>query len=1055
MPTKPPASFYTTKVALGADVATALYGVTGAGQNIGIISDSFNATGGYATDVANGIAPANVKVLGDAATGSDEGRAMLELAYSIAPGANYSTAEGNPNGLGAEVTALQSAGATIIADDLSVGGEGLYQNGSATDVAISAAVAANVDYFTSAGNNGISYYEQGFTPLATTIAGIGAVTANNFGSNSPYLSLTIENGSKINPIFQFAQPFRSFGNGATSPTNSLAIYLLNANGNIVASSTVNDVGGNPTQGFSFTNTTSSTDFRLVVVQNGGTVPAGQLFKLLLEDGGATINNPNAGKGSGDLLGHELLPGVNSVGAVNQVTAPANGGSPTVETFSSIGPGSILFDAQGNPLATPITVGDPQFDAPDATLTGSANTNFASSAFFGTSAAAPSAAAVAALILQADPTLSTTQVTALLLQTVIPVLSVNANAGAGLIQARAGVEIAAADAGDRWKVAAGGNWTTAASWSGGSAPTSAQAVSLSDNLGSLTSSYTVTVNTSGDTAGSIAISAPTGSSATLLVATSGKLAIGPVGATNTAPTATDITSGDLLVSDNGTLSVTGGNITETGSLNVNNGTVTVSLGSVTANNYAENSGQLIIGGGTSAASVTLTGSGFAETGGNASILAQGKLTATSVLDTSTLTIAGTVIDTGNLTNLGTGNAGTVLLQTGGELDVGGASTGVGVTFVGNGLLDYTSANATIQVHQLTSVLTGLAAGNGKVDLTGLTYNSGDTFEYFSDNGQVLISDQNGMTIANLYLNTTVNYTGLLKLQSDGASNHVEVLIPAVAPTVVLASAPTANNAQKATLGTVTPANAADTTKATLTSDADFGTGSSIAITTGNLIYTPGVVTAAKAGSDVINYVVTDTTTGASVNETQTVTLSNGPPPVITLATASSASDAQPATLGTAAPGVTGDALVVTLTSDVDFATGSSVTLSNGNLIYTPGTITAANAGSDTLKYSVTDSVTGAVTQETQNVTLVAATTGPNPPVTIGSGPQSFVLNMSEDAYMGNAQFTVAVNGTQVGAPKPRRPCTPWAKTRPSRWPVTSERSPTASPSISSTTPTAAR
>ena len=96
------------------------------------------------------------------------------------------------------------------------------------------------------------------------------------------------------------------------------------------------------------------------------------------------------------------------------------------------------------------------------------------------------------MLQADPTLTTTQVTALFLQTIIPVISVNANTGAGLIQVRAGVEIAAADAGDRWTNAAGGNWNNVASWSTGAVPTSAMAASLSDNLEAFTGSYTVTV-----------------------------------------------------------------------------------------------------------------------------------------------------------------------------------------------------------------------------------------------------------------------------------------------------------------------------------------------------------------------------------------------------------------------------------------------------------------------------------------------------------------------------------------------------------------------------------
>ena len=36
-----------------------------------------------------------------------------------------------------------------------------------------------------------------------------------------------------------------------------------------------------------------------------------------------------------------------------------------------------------------------------------------------------------------------------------------------------------------------------------------------------------------------------------------------------------------------------------------------------------------------------------------------------------------------------------------------------------------------------------------------------------------------------------------------------------------------------------------------------------------------------------------------------------------------------------------------------------------------------------------------------------------PVTIGSGPDAIVLGISEDAYLGDAQFTVAVDGAQVG------------------------------------------
>ncbi len=62
-------------------------------------------------------------------------------------------------------------------------------------------------------------------------------------------------------------------------------------------------------------------------------------------------------------------------------------------------------------------------------------------FFGTSAAAPVAAAVAALMLQADPSLATTDVTALEEDSALPTVSVDDSAGAGLIQATLATQFA--------------------------------------------------------------------------------------------------------------------------------------------------------------------------------------------------------------------------------------------------------------------------------------------------------------------------------------------------------------------------------------------------------------------------------------------------------------------------------------------------------------------------------------------------------------------------------------------------------------------------------------
>ncbi len=56
----------------------------------------------------------------------------------------------------------------------------------------------------------------------------------------------------------------------------------------------------------------------------------------------------------------------------------------------------------------------------------------------------------------------------------------------------------------------------------------------------------------------------------------------------------------------------------------------------------------------------------------------------------------------------------------------------------------------------------------------------------------------------------------------------------------------------------------------------------------------------------------------------------------------------------------------------------------------------------------------VSQRASAVTDTTAITGSIiPPVITGSGPDQLVLSMSEDAYKGDAQFTVAVDGVQLG------------------------------------------
>ena len=77
-----------------------------------------------------------------------------------------------------------------------------------------------------------------------------------------------------------------------------------------------------------------------------------------------------------------------------------------------------------------------------------------------------------------------------------------------------------------------------------------------------------------------------------------------------------------------------------------------------------------------------------------------------------------------------------------------------------------------------------------------------------------------------------------------------------------------------------------------------------------------------------------------------------------------------------------------------------------LSYTAG----AGQGVDTITVDVLNQASVEVTK-TIGVTVNAVSSPP--PVTTGTGSDTLVLSMSEDAYNGDAQFTVAVDGTQLG------------------------------------------
>jgi len=453
--------------------------ILGTGITIGIMSDSFNATLNGVVDPADtaaslGYLPATaggqsaVNVLQDSTIAGveNEGLAMAELVHQIAPGAaiEFYTAENGQASFAQGVTALVQAGANIIVDDWSFSDSPFYQIAGPVDTAVENAISAGVDYFTAASNFADASYEATWQPAATQLVlqnGQPAqnVTAQQFSNGTELQTITIPASIKTTIELQWAAPWIT---SQATPNAPIEMALYTTSGSLVATSNQVFAGSGyqyvPEIALDVPVTSAATQYELAIYQTG-TVSVSQ-FKYILfgapgtvvtgsasldngsgvsaQDPGGTIDDPAAGQGSGTVHGQELVPGVNTVGASYWSTSPAFGVSPDfTEFFSSVGPGSLLFDQNGSAYATAQPDGKVNLVAPDGVQTSVPSFQ----AFYGTSAAAPDAAAVAALMLQADPNLTTSQITSLLEQSALDMGLPAANQGAGLIQATTAVQLA--------------------------------------------------------------------------------------------------------------------------------------------------------------------------------------------------------------------------------------------------------------------------------------------------------------------------------------------------------------------------------------------------------------------------------------------------------------------------------------------------------------------------------------------------------------------------------------------------------------------------------------
>lgn len=366
-------------------------GITGAGIKVGVISDSINQVGTkLAGSQATGDLPAAVQVLSDdTVDADDEGRAMAEIIYDMAPGitqmAFASGTAAGAAGKAAAIDALVGAGVKIIADDIFYLREPFFQDGQVAQ-AVDRARDAGVLYLASAGNRARQSYES-----APAFLG-GAGTFHDFDPgaavDTTQTLATVPAGDFAQVALQWDEPW-----GVAKRNVDLEIVRI-SDGSVLRSAVTNNLtSGLPSEVATWTNTTGAAvqvgvRIRLTAVA-AGALPALTRLKYIAQgdfgaftiaehDTSSDTINPDAAAARGSL----------AVAAVRFNDAGLN----DPRAFSSRGLKTRLFSATGVRLAVPEVRQKPQLAAAD----GVATTVPGFTSFSGTSASTPSAAGIAAL-----------------------------------------------------------------------------------------------------------------------------------------------------------------------------------------------------------------------------------------------------------------------------------------------------------------------------------------------------------------------------------------------------------------------------------------------------------------------------------------------------------------------------------------------------------------------------------------------------------------------------------------------------------------------------------
>lgn len=404
------------------DEVRSTYGLTGKGVKVGVLSDSVD----YLDDVQwTGDLP-DVEVLDDY-WGDGEGTAMLEIVHDMAPDAElyFATADRSEESFAENIRALADAGCKVIVDDYTYLDEPAFQDGIIAQ-AVADVTARGCLFFSSAANSGsLKMGTSGtFEGDFKDTDGDGYM---NFPDGKNYIELSQCAHWRI--TLQWSDPW-----GASSNDYDLEIEW--PDGTTSCGNDTQDGDDNPYEVIRGCCDGECNGAKIKVKKRSG---ADRYIRI------DTHRGQLSGGTSGNTYGHNACEAAITLGAASaRENARPFTTRAVMEDYSSDGPRHMFYAANGSPL-TPgnlLASGGRILQKPEVVAADDVScATYGFNPFGGTSASAPHAAAIAALMLEKKSNLTKEQLLEAWTSTSwrIDGSTWNACSGHGIINAKAAVE----------------------------------------------------------------------------------------------------------------------------------------------------------------------------------------------------------------------------------------------------------------------------------------------------------------------------------------------------------------------------------------------------------------------------------------------------------------------------------------------------------------------------------------------------------------------------------------------------------------------------------------